>query len=85
MIFWQRVKKCIDICRFASIAFPLDPRQCIARVVALGADPMIVKRSADPRNRGARFAGKPYGEKIMRGGDDNTELARTSAGPPPPL
>lgn len=30
-------------------------------------------------------AGEPYGEKIMRGGDDNTELARTSGNPPPPL
>ena len=35
--------------------------------------------------RGARVVRKPYGEKIMRGGDDNTELARTSAGAPPPL
>jgi hypothetical protein len=31
------------------------------------------------------MAGKPYGEKIMRGGDDNTELARTRRDPPPPL
>ena len=35
--------------------------------------------------QGARVAGEPYGEKIMRGGDDNTELARTSGDPPPPL
>jgi len=33
----------------------------------------------------AGVAGKAYGEKIMRGGDDNTELARTSGDPPPPL
>ena len=46
---------CITFRRFASIAFPLDPRQSIARVVALGADHMIVKRSVDPRNREARF------------------------------
>jgi hypothetical protein len=46
---------CIDICCFASIAFRLDPRQSIAHVVALGADHMIVKRSADPRIGVARF------------------------------
>ena len=37
-----------------------------------------------PYGRGARVAGEAYGEKIIRGGYDNTELARTSTGPPPP-
>ena len=49
---------------------------------------MIGNRSAYRGKRmagGRELRGKPYGEKIMRGGDDNTELARASAGPPPPL
>jgi len=45
---------------------------------------MIGNRSAYEQ-RLPLVAGKPYGEKIMRGGDDNTELARTSGNPPPPL
>jgi len=35
--------------------------------------------------QGGASCGEAYGEKIMRGGDDNTELARTSGDPPPPL
>jgi len=45
---------------------------------------MIGNRSAYEQ-RLPLVAGEPYGEKIMRGGDDNTELARTSGDPPPPL
>ena len=44
---------------------------------------MIGNRSAYEQ-RLPLVAGKPYGEKIMRGGDDNTELARTHAHPRPP-
>ena len=33
---------------------------------------------------GAGLRGKPYGEKIMRGGDDNTEKRADARTPPPP-
>ena len=37
-----------------------------------------------PYGRGARVAGEAYGEKIIRGGYDNTEKRADARTPPPP-